>query len=109
MLLNLKEVSTYLLRQIRQYDIACRYGGEELLVVIFNTSIKDTVIRAEQIREEIKKLKLQHQNKPLETITVSIGVSCFPQHGHDVDSLIRAADSALYQAKNSGRDCVRQC
>lgn len=107
--LVLKEVSTYLVRQIRQYDIACRYGGEELVIVMPDTSIENTTSRAEQIREEIKKLELKHQTQSLETVTVSIGISCFPQHGHDVDSLIRAADTALYQAKNSGRDCVRHC
>ena len=107
--LVLKEVSTYLLRQTRQYDIPCRYGGEELVIVMPDASIEDTVIRAEQIRKGIKELELKYQDRSLETITVSIGVSCFPQHGHDVDSLIRAADGALYEAKNSGRDCVRQC
>ena len=107
--LVLKEVSTYLLRQTRQYDISCRYGGEELVIVMPDASIEDTIIRAEQIRKGIKELELKYQDRSLETITVSIGVSCFPQHGHDVDSLIRAADGALYEAKNSGRDCVRQC
>ena len=107
--LVLKEVSAYLLSQTRQYDIACRYGGEELVIVMPDASIEDTIIRAEQIREEIKQLELKHQSQSLQTITVSIGISCFPQHGYDVDSLIRAADSALYEAKNSGRDCVRQC
>ena len=107
--LVLKEVSTYLLRQTRQYDIACRYGGEELVIVMPDASIEDTIIRAEQIREDIKKLELKYQNQSLQTITVSIGISCFPKYGYDVDSLIRAADSALYEAKNSGRDCVRQC
>ena len=106
--LVLKEVSAYLVEQTRQYDLACRYGGEELVIVMPDASIEDTVIRAEQIREGIKKLKLNHQSQPLETITVSIGVSCFPKHGGDVDSLIRAADKALYQAKNSGRDRVRR-
>ena len=107
--LVLKEVSNYLSRQIRQYDIACRYGGEELVIVMPDASIEDTTARAEQIRKGIKELELKYQDRPLETITVSIGVSCFPQHGSGVECLIRAADSALYQAKNSGRDCVRQC
>lgn len=107
--LVLKEVSAYLLHQTRQYDIACRYGGEELVIVMPDASMEDTIIRAEQIREEIKKLELKHQEQSLQTITVSIGISCFPQHGYDVDSLIRAADTALYEAKNSGRDRVRHC
>ena len=107
--LVLQEVGNYLLSQVRQYDIACRYGGEEIVVVMPNASIEDTVIRAEGIRKDIKQIRLKHDNQPLEPIRVSIGVSCFPDDGVECDKLIQAADSALYRAKESGRDRVQRC
>jgi len=107
--LVLKEVGKYLLLQIRQYDIACRYGGEELVIIMPNAAIEDMVIRAEEIRLGVKQLKLQHNNRDIEPITVSIGVSCFPDDGIETNSLIEAADRALYQAKKAGRDRVKRC
>jgi diguanylate cyclase (GGDEF)-like protein/PAS domain S-box-containing protein len=107
--LVLKEVAAYIMHQTRQYDIACRYGGEELVIVMPDASIEDTIARAEQIRKGIKQLKLEHQKQQLEPITVSIGVSCFPEHGDDVNGLINAADRALYEAKELGRDRVQGC
>ena len=105
----LREVSAYLMSEIRQYDIACRYGGEELVLVMPDTSIEDTIMGAEEIRSGVKQLQLEYENTKLESITVSIGVSCFPDDGTDVEGLIDAADKALYRAKEAGRDCVRRC
>ena len=107
--LVLTEISTYLLSNIRQYDIACRYGGEELVIVMPDASKEDTIIRAEAIRLGIKELQLLHEGSKLESISVSIGVSCFPDDGTDVPSLINAADKALYRAKEQGRDRVMRC
>ena len=106
--LVLKEVGAFLLSQVREYDTACRYGGEELVIVMPDAGLDDAVIRAETIREGIKKLKLKHEGEDLEAITVSIGVSCFPDDGINAEDLIRAADRALYQAKEDGRNCVRR-
>ncbi|MBE9046911.1 diguanylate cyclase [Pleurocapsales cyanobacterium LEGE 10410] len=107
--LVLKEVGAYLISQTRQYDIACRYGGEEMVIVMSDASLEDSVMRAEEIRSGVKKLNLEHEGEKLESISVSIGISCFPDDSTDADSLIRAADKALYQAKEQGRDCVRRC
>jgi len=107
--LVLEEVGKYLHSQIRQYDLACRYGGEELVVVMPNAAIGDIVMRAEEIRLGVKQLKLQHNDRDIESITVSIGVSCFPDDGIETNSLIQAADRALYQAKEAGRDRVQRC
>jgi diguanylate cyclase (GGDEF)-like protein/PAS domain S-box-containing protein len=107
--LVLTEVGNYLLSQIRQYDTACRYGGEELVIVMPDASLENTVMRAEEIRAGIKQLKLEQEQQPLESITVSIGVSCFPDDGINNEQLIRAADQALYQAKAQGRDRVQRC
>ena len=107
--LVLSQIGIYLLSQIRQYDIACRYGGEELVIVMPDASIDDTIIRAEEIRLGVKKLQLEHEGEKLESISVSIGVSYFPDDSNTVDGLIQAADKALYKAKEQGRDCVRRC
>ncbi len=107
--LVLKEVGNYLLSQIRQYDIACRYGGEELVIVMPDASIENTILRAEEIRVGIKQLKLEHGYQQLKSITVSIGVSCFPDDGIHSEQLIQAADKSLYQAKEQGRDRVKRC
>lgn len=107
--LVLQQVATYLMSEIRQYDIACRYGGEELVLVMLDADIGDIVIRAEAIRVGVSKLKLEHEGKKLESISVSIGISCFPDDGNNVDSLISTADKALYQAKKDGRNCVKRC
>ena len=106
--LVLKEVGSYLRSKIRHYDIACRYGGEELVIVMPDASISDTVVRAEEIRQGVKQLELEEQNRKLESISVSIGVSCFPDDGIDTAGLIRAADKALYLAKKQGRDRVQR-
>ena len=107
--LVLKEVGNYLCSKIRQYDVACRYGGEELVIIMPNAAISDTVMRAEEIRAGVNQLKLEQDHQKLESITVSIGVSCFPDDGTKTDQLIKAADRALYQAKKEGRDRVKRC
>lgn len=107
--LVLKEVGAYLLDNTRQYDIACRYGGEELIIVMPDASLENTICRAEEIRQGIKKLNLKHEGKSIDQITVSIGVSCFPDDGIEANNLINVADKALYLAKKQGRDRVVRC
>jgi|GEM_PF-3568217 len=106
--LVLNQVGTYLQGTIREYDLACRYGGEEIIIVMANMSIEDALVRAEKIRFDLKAIDLVHNNVRLKSISVSIGVSCFPNDGDDPQHLIQKADKALYQAKKEGRDCVRR-
>ena len=107
--LVLKEVGTYLIKQTRHYDIACRYGGEELVIVMPDASLENTILRAEEIRQGIEQLQLRHQGILLETVTISVGVSCFPDDGIEPESLIRVADKGLYRAKEQGRNRVVRC
>lgn len=102
----LKEFGAYLNSRFREGDIACRYGGEEFVAVLPNSSLTDTIRRAEEIRLGIKGLMVYHLGKPLGKCTISIGVSAFPEHGGKAEILLKRADQALYTAKKEGRDRV---
>lgn len=102
----LREMGTFLQARTRGEDIACRYGGEEFMLVLPGAALEDTRQRAELLRAELQMLIVQHQGQALERVTVSLGVAVFPNHGMSTDALIRAADQALYQAKRTGRDRV---
>ena len=92
---------------IRGGDIACRYGGEEFIVILLvETSMEDTRKRAEELWTGIKYLQVHYYGKPLGKITLSLGVAVFPDHGTSVEDLLRVVDRALYQAKREGRDRV---
>lgn len=102
----LRELGIFIKKNIRGSDIACRFGGEELVLILPEASLEVTVQRAEQIREGIKHLNLHNRHQQLGTITLSLGVAIFPKHGMTGEMVIQAADSALYQAKGEGRDRV---
>ena len=102
----LREMGLFVQKNIRESDIACRYGGEELMLILPETCLETTRKRAEQIREGVKHLNVQHRRQPLGGITISVGVACFPEDGLTGEALIQAADTALYEAKAQGRDRV---
>jgi diguanylate cyclase (GGDEF)-like protein len=102
----LKEVGALLRRSVRTEDIVCRYGGEEFLIVLPDTSLDSVRERAETMRDAIAKLELQHAGHALGKITVSLGIS-FSQDGVLApDILLRYADEALYESKRRGCNCV---
>jgi diguanylate cyclase (GGDEF)-like protein len=103
----LREFGQFLRRNSRSEDIACRYGGEEFLVVLVDVSVAQACDRAEALRVGVKGLYLEHRGQPLGPVTASIGVAAFPDHGSTIESILRLADAALYQAKKAGRDQVR--
>jgi diguanylate cyclase (GGDEF)-like protein len=102
----LRGVSEILTGSVRSVDIACRYGGEEFLVILPVTEAETALLRAEDIRRRVGSMRLASQGKTLKDITVSIGVSTFPQAGRTVEDLVGAADRALYAAKIGGRNRV---
>lgn len=104
--LVLQSVGNFLQENLRQSDIACRYGGEEFAIIMPNVSLENIQERAEQFRQKVKELKLNYNNQPLESITFSLGIALFPDHAETSEQLFRVADEALYQAKKKGRDCV---
>jgi diguanylate cyclase (GGDEF)-like protein/PAS domain S-box-containing protein len=92
--------------QIREDDIACRYGGEEFLIIMPGASLEVTLERTENMRQCVKQLHDLRPGQFLHPITISVGLSIFPDNGSSGDSLIQTADAALYRAKKEGRDRV---
>ena len=105
----LRDFGAFLMSHVRKEDIACRYGGEEFILVLPETSLEETKVRAEQIREEVKSLSVRHLGQTLGCITLSMGVSCYPKQGLTVIDILCEADKALYLAKAEGRDRVVIC
>jgi diguanylate cyclase (GGDEF)-like protein len=102
----LRELGNLLLGNIRGEDIACRYGGDEFIVVLPDNSQEVTYERSKIFCEYAKQLHLQFEGQTLEAVTLSIGVAVFPENGFSTATIIKAADEALYRAKRDGRDCV---
>jgi diguanylate cyclase (GGDEF)-like protein len=102
----LVQVANSLRSHVRSSDVSCRYGGEEFVLVLPEASLKITQIRAGQIREDIRQLSMDYDGQPLSAVTLSLGVAVFPAHGSTMDSILKAADNALYGAKRGGRDRV---
>jgi len=102
----LVELAALLQRNLRREDIACRYGGEEFVLVLPDASMENAGRRAEQFRDAVRRMRVPHKDIVLGPVTVSIGVAAFPDHGTDGAALLKAADMALYEAKKAGRDRV---
>ena len=102
----LKSLSQLIQRKIRGEDIVCRFGGEEFVLIMPDTSLDVTYLRAENIRKEVEIMDLTYEKKDLGTITISCGVAIYPDHGENGNFVIQSADAALYRAKNEGRNRV---
>jgi diguanylate cyclase (GGDEF)-like protein/PAS domain S-box-containing protein len=99
-------LSKMLQARTRQGDIACRYGGEEFLLILPEAPLAVAWQRAEQLRSEAPQLRVKVDNVELPPLTLSLGVAAFPKHGATPRELLACVDSHLYRAKNAGRDCV---
>jgi len=102
----LQTFAKQLIQQVRATDIVCRYGGEEFLVVLPNTPMDAAYRAAERWRISLEKLKTSFEENRKFRITLSSGIALFPYHGTTLETVISAADKALFQAKESGRNCV---
>lgn len=100
----LKELALLLMELIREADVACRYGGEEFLIILPETDAEGTQFLAERIREEIKKRPFFKENN----ITISGGSATYPENARDIEDLLNAADRALYRAKRFGKDQIQR-
>lgn len=101
----LRELAALVRQSIRGEDIACRYGGEEFLLILPDAPLEIAIQRAKELRLKGENLQIVYLNRLL-TITISLGIAAFPAHGPDIKDTVKAADAALYQAKKEGRNRV---
>lgn len=102
----IQEVGQLLKSNARGEDIACRYGGEEFMLILTGAPLAVARERAAQIGEAIRRLQVRRHGQPLAAVTVSLGVATYPEHCAEAKELVRIADDALYRAKRAGRDRV---
>jgi diguanylate cyclase (GGDEF)-like protein/PAS domain S-box-containing protein len=100
----LRQLGSLLLNQVRGEDIACRYGGDEFILILPDASPQVTLRRAEQIGKLARWTYLQVDGQGLPAVTLSLGVAIFPEHGSTSAAILKAADTALYRAKHAGRN-----
>lgn len=102
----LKKVADILKSAKRENDIACRFGGEEFVVLCPSSSLREATSAAMRIRVAIETETVNAFEQFNHAITVSIGVAARQPNTADADALVKAADEALYAAKDAGRNCV---
>ncbi len=102
----LRELGTLLLGHVRGEDIACRYGGDEFIIVLPDASMEITTERAHRLCDHARHFPVQFEGQTLGAITLSLGVAVFPENGSTTDEVLRAVDMALYRAKRDGSDLI---
>lgn len=107
---TLEEIGDCIIKCLRSGDAAARFGGEEFAAFLLDAEIAQAMVAAERIRKEIetREFSIVRQGKANEThhVTISIGISAFPDDSSDPIELVEMADSALYRAKREGRNRV---
>jgi diguanylate cyclase (GGDEF)-like protein len=99
----LRQVSSLFHQQVRKMDVVCRYGGEEFAILLAQVNAEEALVVSGKLRKTVA--DWQFPGVP-RTITISAGTAVYPEHGTTRDDLVRAADTALYSAKQAGRNKV---
>ena len=102
----LRQVAQTLKEDLRNYDRVGRWGGEEFLLILPDTELKDAVTVAERLRSKTAAVQISLENGETFSIHISLGTACTTEQFQSLAKLIDAADQALYQAKQSGRDRI---
>jgi diguanylate cyclase (GGDEF)-like protein len=102
----LRTLGALIRARLRAGDIACRYGGEEFVLILPDASGEAALQRAEDIRQKVQGLDARYMDTPLGQVTVSLGVATWPVNGRARAEILSAADAALYRAKGEGRNRV---
>ena len=103
----LRQVAQTLKKNVRATDIVCRYGGEEMSIILPNTDKEVAYSTAQKICDRVAGNRFKLSGNREANVTISLGVSTFPADGKDAPTLIEAADKRLYEAKNNGRNQVK--
>ena len=101
----LRDVGQALSAGVRREDLVCRWGGEELLILLRDCPPEMAALRAEALRQAVASLYLDRRG-PVPQVTISIGVACIPADAGDLQDAVRRADAALYAAKAAGRNRI---
>jgi diguanylate cyclase (GGDEF)-like protein len=99
----LRQVSSLFHQQVRKIDVVCRYGGEEFAILLTNTNAQHAFGVVDKLRRLVEGWNFPGVPR---TVTISAGIAAFPEHGTTRDELVKAADTGLYAAKQSGRNRV---
>ncbi len=102
----LHKLGGFLLEHVRGNDIACRYGGDEFVLILPNAPLDVARQRAEMLCAGARDLSVDLYGQALGPLNLSLGVAMFPHHGSTRETIMQAADAALYSAKQAGRNQV---
>lgn len=102
----LKQVATVVETRTRKEDVACRYGGEEFVLILPGMPFEVARRRADELRRAVGEASVEYGGQSLGSVTISIGLACYSRHGLTGEELLSAADKALYYAKERGRNQV---
>ena len=102
----LRGVAHTLKRNVRSSDVVCRYGGEEMAIILKDTDFDQAFLTAEKVCKTIAAKPFKIAANTEKQVTISLGVSTFPDHGQTVQEMIEHADQGLYAAKENGRNQV---
>ncbi|MCA1900316.1 MAG: diguanylate cyclase, partial [Chloroflexi bacterium] len=103
---TLRQIAKTLKENLRDYDRVGRWGGEEFILILPDTELKDAVKAAERLRTQIEQTEIPLENEKTISVRVSLGVACTIDGFPSLSKLIDAADQALYKAKQNGRNRV---
>jgi diguanylate cyclase (GGDEF)-like protein len=103
----LMEMATIILSSVRDTDVVARYGGDEFVVILPESSIEQVAFVAERVRRKIERNAFTGGRSLRLQLTASFGVATFPAHAQSPQQLVASADAAMYEAKAAGKNCVR--
>jgi diguanylate cyclase (GGDEF)-like protein len=103
---TLRQLAQVLTENLRQYDCAGRWGGEEFILILPGTNLSEASTIAERLRIKTSETKFLLENSTPLSVRISLGIACVSDHYPSLSKFVDAADQALYQAKQSGRNRV---
>ncbi len=104
----LQRISQIMKRTFRASDMMAKYGGDEFVILLHQTDKTGAYLAAERLRENVEKEPFAGgATQPLGRVTISLGIASYPEHGQNGEEIIEKADSAMYQAKETGRNCTQ--